>query len=48
MRRPVPAEINAPFEREDENEAERHCQELGCPEQGIHRAPVARDRQNQV
>ncbi len=47
MRRPVPAEINAPFEREDENEAERHCQEPGCPEQGVHRAPVARDRLNQ-
>ena len=47
MRRPVPAEINAPFEREDENEAERHCQAPGCPEQGVHRAPVARDRLNQ-
>ena len=47
MRRPVPAEINAPFEREDENETERHCQAPGCPEQGVHRAPVARDRLNQ-
>ncbi len=45
MRRPVPAEINAPFERE--TDAERHCQTPGCPEQGVHRAPVARDRLNQ-
>ncbi len=42
MRRPVPAEINAPFEREAD--AERRCQAPGCAEDGVHRAPVARDR----
>ena len=47
MRRPVPAEINAPFEREHETEAGRHCHAPGCPEQGVHRAPVARDRLDQ-
>ncbi len=42
MRRPVPAEINAPFERE--TDVERRCQAPGCAEDGVHRAPVARDR----
>ncbi len=42
MRRPVPAEINAPFARE--HDTERRCQATGCAEQGVHRAPVARDR----
>jgi hypothetical protein len=42
MRRPVPAEINAPFARE--TAAERRCQAPGCAEDGVHRAPVARDR----
>ncbi len=42
MRRPVPAEINAPFERE--TDAERRCHAPGCAEDGVHRAPVARDR----
>jgi hypothetical protein len=45
MRRPVPAEINAPFERE--TDAERRCQVPGCVEEGAHRAPVARDRLTQ-
>jgi len=42
MRRPVPAVINAPFERE--TDAERRCHASGCAEDGVHRAPVARDR----
>jgi hypothetical protein len=42
MRRPDPAEINAPFAREAI--AERCCQAPGCAEEGVHRAPVARDR----
>ena len=42
MRRPVPAEINAPFERE--TDAERRCHAPDCAEDGVHRAPVARDR----
>ncbi len=42
MRRPVPAEINAPFAR-DVN-AGRRCHTPGCAEDGVHRAPVARDR----
>lgn len=42
MRRPVPAEINAPFARE--TDAERRCHAPGCAEDGVHRAPVARDR----
>ena len=42
MRRPVPAEINAPFARE--TTAERRCHAPGCAEDGVHRAPVARDR----
>jgi hypothetical protein len=42
MRRPVPAEINAPFARE--TAAERRCHAPGCAEEGVHRAPVARDR----
>ncbi len=42
MRRPVPDEINAPFGRE--TTAERRCQSPGCAEDGVHRAPVARDR----
>jgi hypothetical protein len=46
MRRPVPTEINAPFER-DTDDAERRCQAPGCVEEGRHRAPVARDRLNQ-
>jgi hypothetical protein len=42
MRRPVPADINAPFARE--HDTERLCQATGCAEPGMHRAPVARDR----
>ena len=42
MRRPVPAEINAPFAREATGE--RRCHAPGCAEDGVHRAPVARDR----
>jgi hypothetical protein len=42
MRRPIPAEINAPFAREPD--AERRCHAPGCAEDGVHRAPVARDR----
>ncbi len=42
MRRPVPAEINAPFARQAN--VERRCQAPGCAEEGVHRAPVARDR----
>ncbi len=45
MRRPVPAEINAPFDRAPEHE--RRCQHPGCPEAGAYRAPVARDRLNE-
>ena len=45
MRRPVPAEINAPFEREADGE--RRCQAPDCVEEGAHRAPVARDRLTQ-
>ena len=42
MRRPVPAEINAPFARDAI--AGRRCHTPGCAEDGVHRAPVARDR----
>ncbi|MCH9013427.1 MAG: J domain-containing protein [Proteobacteria bacterium] len=45
MRRPVPADINAPFERA--LEYVRRCHHPGCPEPGAHRAPVARDRLNE-
>ncbi len=45
MRRPVPAEINAPFERAPGHE--RRCQHPGCPVPGAYRAPVARDRLNE-
>jgi hypothetical protein len=45
MRRPVPAEINAPFAREDDTE--RRCQAPGCAEEGVHRAPISRDRLNE-
>ena len=46
MRRPDPAEMNAPFERETDD-AERRCQAPGCVEDGLHRAPIARDRLTQ-
>jgi hypothetical protein len=42
MRRPVPAEINAPFGRKATGA--RRCHAPGCAEDGVHRAPVARDR----
>ena len=45
MRRPVPADIHAPFERP--LEYVRRCQHPGCPEPGAYRAPVARDRLNE-
>ena len=45
MRRSVPKDINAPFERAPDQV--RHCQHAGCPAHGAYRAPVARDRLNE-